>query len=156
MDVIPALLQLPPLKYRPSEMGPRLSYEARRFLPSLAGMLELRPREEASLGNWKDLVQSATHGEASACARSMAVHYDESKVQLQAVTKVSCVLALQIAAENADTYNIPWDAVRPHLPQAGTLRELAKDAGAGLLTEPPGRADPDRNLSFGPQRAPPG
>ena len=141
-------MQMPPLSYRAAEMASRRSYEARRFLPTVAGMLQITPREEASIGNWKDLVKTPTFQQASAFARSMSVLYDEGKAQLQAVTKVAVVMALQKAASNAKSYNVSFDALRTYLPDMQVVRENAKSAGCGLIVEPLTRTQAGRKLDF--------
>ena len=119
-------------------------------------MLQFTPREEAALGNWKDLVSTPTYDAAAATARSMSVHYDEAKLQLQAVTKVAVVMGLQSAVHKAASYNVGWDVLRTHLPDMAMLREWSKQAGLGLMQPPSSRSACCQVLAFDPSRAPAG
>ena len=90
------IMMLHPRRMPPEQARNMVSYRARRFLPSVAGLLGLSDKEAASVGNWKGAGDSA--GQRFSISSTMHVRYADTKLQTAARTKKwdwsrpSCVL----------------------------------------------------------------
>lgn len=123
-------MMLHPLKMPPGQARKVVSYRARRFLPSVAGLLGLSDKEAASVGNWKGAGDSA--GQRLSISATMRVRYDDTKLQTAARAKAGLVTALKHASSEADSFDIHWDKLKLSFPSWKWASEQAKHAGAGV------------------------
>ncbi len=121
------LLQLHPLNMSLEQAKAFSSYSARRVLPTIGGMLSMRPSEMAALSNWRDV--TAQDAQASKVARSTPAHYDASKLLQSARAKSTATLAVTLAAEKSSKgLNADWQELAQHFPQAIEARKAARDS----------------------------
>eukprot|EP00973_Karenia_brevis_P043133 5973842-Karenia_brevis.AAC.1 len=79
-----SLLTMAPLRLSQDEAKKCSSYDLRRGLPSVAGLLRLEAHERASLDNWRDVSDSKSSHIARAASAS---RYDATRVSLSASVK---------------------------------------------------------------------
>ena len=82
------------------------------------------------MGNWK--TRSDASSAANRIATSMAVRYDDTRMQLAARAKVTVLSAVRSALEAARTLEVPWSRLPMLLPDLETVRKQAAAAGMGL------------------------
>eukprot|EP00973_Karenia_brevis_P066208 9201893-Karenia_brevis.AAC.1 len=78
-------LTMAPLRLSSAESLKYSTYDARRPLPTAAGLLKFDVHERAALGNWRESIPGAS---SSGVAASMAVRYDHSKLAQSTQLKV--------------------------------------------------------------------
>jgi hypothetical protein len=140
------LMMLKPLEMQPEQARKIISYRARRFLPSVAGLLQLSDKEASSVGNWRGAGDAA--GKRLSVSSTMHVRYDDTKLQTTARTKVALVAALAHASKTADAFDIPWDKLKENLPSWEWVSELSKNAATGLTELLPRRTGTGEDRAF--------
>jgi hypothetical protein len=124
------LLMMPPLAMTAEQAGAVVTYRARRWLPSVVGLMDFTDPEAASVGNWKITAEA---GNATISVTStMHVRYSDTKLQRAAMTKVAAIFALRSAVQKAESFDIPWGSLPQFLPSVDWARLQAKSAGEGL------------------------
>jgi hypothetical protein len=127
---IEQLMMLKPLEMSPEQARKIISYRARRFLPSVAGLLQISDKEASSVGNWRGAGDAA--GRRLSISSTMHIRYDDTKLQTTARTKVGLVAALALAVKKADSFDIPWDKLKANLPSWEWASEQSQNAATGL------------------------
>eukprot|EP00972_Heterocapsa_arctica_P052922 7791780-Heterocapsa_arctica.AAC.1 len=79
------LMRLKPPMMPPEQARKIVSYRARQFLPSGAGLLQLSEKEASSVGNWRGTGDSA--GKNCRFSSTRHIRYDDTKLQTTARTK---------------------------------------------------------------------
>jgi len=124
------ILMMPPLSMPAEQAAAVVTYRARRWMPSVVGLMNFSEPEAASVGNWRI---SAEPGATKLSVHStMHVRYDDTKVQRAAMTKAAAIFALRHAVQEANSFDIAWDDLPVFLPEVQWARQQAKGAGKGL------------------------
>ena len=105
------------------------TYDARRLLPTIGGLLHFSPEERAALGNWRDHTADPVVRKAAA---NMGVHYDASVLIQTAQAKSMAIEAVRIACSKVGSFEIPFDELPLSLPALASLNTAKAEAGLGI------------------------
>ena len=123
------LLQCPPLEMSNQEALATSTYDGRKLLPSIAGLLHYESEERAALSNWRDLSSDPKAQKASA---NMGVRYDGTVLIQTAQAEAVAIKAVRIACSRAGSFDISLDELPNTLPEKNEMLHIKSSAGLGV------------------------
>ena len=103
------------------------TYMIRRFLPSVAGGIQLPLEDKRDLGNWQDCVQE--QGSTARVSEPMCVRYSQTRLEASAAIKRLCLGLLNHMLSKVT--NPTWDDVVRLTPSVGIMKSNIANANWG-------------------------